>query len=92
MFKDYNLDSFIPIGEPIHSVTIVPKYHVDTNESIAELHVQAVVNGVDCPEITLIDDTEPTSDVYGNFDVTSCRNWTRDDLLDGNFSVKVSAI
>jgi len=89
LFKNYGFDYPIQAGEHINSVTINPRYYVDTSESIAELRVQVTVSGENCPEV--IDSSQPleNTDVY--LDVTSCREWTLDDLLDANFSVKVGA-
>lgn len=72
-------------------VYIIGQYHVDTNTSIARLNAQATVSGIDCPSVPQYHAAEPTLDYTFTFDVTSCRNWTVNDLLDANFKVKLGA-
>lgn len=90
-FKTYGFDSVIPAGSTITAVKIIPQYKVSTTASIAHLHVQATVAGTDCPTTALENTAEPTADTDVTVDVTSCRSWTRDDLLDANFKVRIGA-
>jgi hypothetical protein len=85
----FGFDSLIPSGATINSVKILAEYNVSTTASIAQLQAQATVAGTDCPTSVLTHTTEPTTDTVATFDVTSCRSWTRDDLTDANFKVRV---
>lgn len=87
----YGFDSTIPAQATITKVEIIPQYKVSTTASIATLKVQAVVGGTACPTTALSQTTEPTTDTEFIADVTSCRTWTRADLLDSNFRSRIAA-
>ncbi|HWR73370.1 MAG TPA: hypothetical protein VN604_09380, partial [Nitrospirota bacterium] len=75
----------------IDTVKIIAEYRVDTTASLASLAAQATVTGIDCPAVAQVNSAEPLSDTIVTFDVTACRTWTRDDLLDANFQVRIGA-
>lgn len=91
VWNTYNFDSNLPLHAQITKVEIIPQYSVSTTLSVANLEVQAVVSGADCPASPSIDNSEPTSDTDFTVDVTSCRAWTRNDLLNDNFGAKITA-
>lgn len=88
---NYGFDSTIPVQADITKVEIIPQYKVSTTGSVATLEVQAVVNGSSCPTTALAQSTEPTTDTEFVGDVTSCRTWTRADLLDNAFGARITA-
>lgn len=75
----------------VNTVQIIVQYRVDTQASIAQLNAQATVGGIDCPTSPRFHATEPLADRIVTFDVTSCRTWTVNDLLDATFKVKLGA-
>ena len=89
-FTTFGFGSSLPSNASINSVTLTAQYKVDTQASVADITVVAVVSGSDCGSGGN-DTSEPTVDTDFPTDVTSCRSWTRDDLLDANFKVRVNA-
>lgn len=89
-FTTFGFDSSLPSNATINAVTLVAQYNVSTQSSIADLTVVPVVSGSDCGSGGN-DTSEPLSDYDFSTNVTSCRSWTRDDLLDANFKVRVNA-
>lgn len=90
----FGFDSLLPAPPytaRIDAVKIIAEYRVNTNTSIASLAAQATIMGADCPAVAQVNTVEPLSDTVVTFDVTSCRSWTRDDLLDANFQVRIGA-
>lgn len=88
----YGFDSSVPVQASITKVEIIPQYKVSTTGSVASIQVQAVVSGTACPTTALSQATEPTTDTEFIADVTSCRTWTRANLLDGAFRARVAAV
>lgn len=93
-WSGFSFDSLLPAPPytaRIDSVRILAEYHVSTNTSLASLVAQATVSGTDCPAVAQVHSAEPLTDFVATFDVTSCRAWTRNDLLDGTFQVRIGA-
>jgi len=88
-WKTFGFDGVLPSDATITAVKIIYEYKVDTQASIATLNSQATVSGTDCPTTADTDTTEPLTDTVVTKDITSCRSWTRDDLLDANFKVRI---
>lgn len=91
IWNTYNFDSNLPLHAAITKVEIIAQYKVDTTLSVAKLEVQAVVGGTNCPSAPAVDATEPTADTDFTVDVTSCRTWTRTNLLNANLGTRVTA-
>lgn len=87
----YGFDSALPANPTITKVEIIPRYKVNTVLSVSSLDVQAVVSGTNCPTTAINDASEPLVDTDFIADVTSCRTWTRSDLLDANFKTLITA-
>lgn len=90
-WSTYGFDSVIPTDAVITKVEIIPQYKVSTTSSVATLNIQSVVSGTNCPTTALTDTAEPLSDTDVVKDITSCRSWTRTDLLDANFKTLIGA-
>lgn len=90
-FTGFGLDSLIADGATIDAVNIGAVYRVNTDLSIASLQTVPVVSGSDCGT-GQTDTQEPTTDTEISQDHIGCRSWTKDDLLDANFKVRVAAI
>lgn len=86
----FGLDSVIPVSSTINNVKLEQQVRVGSSSPgrIDQLGVQAVVGGVGqaihSPAATL-----PTVDTNYSYDVTAERSWTRADLLDANFKVRM---
>ncbi len=87
----YGFDSSLPADISITKVEVIPQYNVSTTSFVATLDVQAVVSGTACPTTAITDGSEPTSDTDFIADVTSCRSWTRTNLLNANFATRITA-
>lgn len=88
----YNFDSLIPENAEIISVEVIPQYKENVLLlGASSLSVQAVVNGTACPGSPITDSSEPTTDTEFVADVTSCRSWTRNDLLNASFETRIAA-
>ncbi len=89
----YGFDSNLPFNAKVTKVEIIPQYKVGSTLSTATLGVHAVVSGTNCPVTAINDTSEPTAANGTDFiaDVTSCRAWTRSDLLNGTFSARIDA-
>lgn len=91
VWNAYGFDSSLPANAAITKVEIIAHYRVDTALSVANLEVQAVVGGNNCPVAPVVDASEPLLDTDFTADVTACRSWQRSDLLDANFGTRVTA-
>ncbi|MGI9027487.1 MAG: hypothetical protein ACR2FM_01425 [Candidatus Saccharimonadales bacterium] len=91
IWNTYNFDSNLPLHAAITKVEIIAQYKVDSTLSVSVLEVQAVVAGTNCPTTPASDGTEPTTDTNFTVDVTSCRAWTRTNLLNANLGTRVTA-
>lgn len=92
LWNTYNFDSNLPLHAVITKVEIIAQYKVNTNVLVAgNLEVQAVVGGTNCPVAAVTDGSLPTADFNFVVDVTSCRSWTRDNLLNANFATRIAA-
>jgi len=49
------------------------------------------VGGANCPAMAATNGSLPTSDFNFVVDVTTCRTWTRDNLLNANFATRIAA-
>ncbi len=88
----YGFDSSLPTDAEITKVEIIPQYKVGAVLPLTSgFDVQAVVSGTACPTTAITDTSFPTTDTDFTADVTSCRAWTRADLLDGTFQVRLGA-
>jgi len=88
-YGSFGFDSLIPTGSTINSVTIELVWYMSTSASNATLRVDALVNnGVVGTQES--DTTEPTSDKTTSYE-NDYGSWSRDDLLDGVFEVRVGA-
>lgn len=92
LWNTYNFDSNLPLHAVITKVEIIAQYKVNTNLLVAgNLEVQAVVGGTNCPAAAVTDGSLPTSDFDFVVDVTSCRSWQRNDLLNASFQTRIAA-
>lgn len=92
LWNTYNFDSNLPLHAVITKVEIIAQYKVNTNLLVAgNLEVQAVVGGTNCPVAAVTDGSLPTADFNFVVDVTSCRTWTRANLLNANFATRIAA-
>lgn len=87
----YGFDTALPTNIAITKVELIPRYKVSSVLSVASLDVQAVVSGTNCPTTAINDASEPILDTDFIADVTSCRTWTRSDLLNANFKTLITA-
>lgn len=88
-YTTFGFDANIPSGSTINAVTIEIGYYVSGTTSIAECHTAAIISGVEQTEHT--DNSEPTGppETLKQFVCTGDRSWSRTDLLDANFKVRV---
>lgn len=91
IWNNYNFDFNLPLHAAITKVELIPQYNVSSTLSTVSLEVQAVVGGVNCPSTPVSDSSEPTSDTNFVVDVTTCRTWTRANLLNANFGTRITA-
>lgn len=87
-YGNFGFDSIIPGGSTINSVTIEVEWRVSTTISVATLLVDALVNNV-ATGTQYSNATEPTSDTISSY-VNDYGSWTRADLLNGVFLVKLT--
>jgi hypothetical protein len=85
----FGLDSLIPSGSTITTVEIRMDYRVNTAGGIANPEMQSFVSGVGVGAVRVASPLEPTVLTLNTFDVTADRAWTRADLLDANFALKI---
>lgn len=85
----YDFDTALPTDAEIIKVEVIPQYHLNPNNATNTLAVTALVNGSACT--TVEDTSEPTTESDFTADLTSCRSWTRNDLLDANFETRITA-
>lgn len=86
--QTFGLDAIIPAGSTINQVEIRAEWRVNSTGGIANLELQAFVGGVAVGTV-LANAAEPTTLTTDTDDITADRAWTRDDLLDGTFELKV---
>lgn len=86
--QTFGLGALIPAGSTITKVEIRAEWRVNSTSGIATLGLQSFVSaGAVGAERT--NATEPTTLTTDTFDVTADRTWTRANLLDGTFELKV---
>ncbi len=88
-WNTYGFDSSLPADVTITKVEIIVQYKVSTVLSLATLNVQAVVGGSACPGAAQTDTAEPIIDTDFTADITSCRTWSRANLLNASFSTRI---
>jgi hypothetical protein len=88
--QTFNLDSAIPAGATIDTVEIRADWRINSTPStvIAVLELQAFVSGGAVGTVRA-NSAEPTTLTTDTFDITADRSWTRNDLLNGTFELKV---
>jgi hypothetical protein len=90
--SNFGFDGAIPVGATINSVTLEVEHRVSTNGGIA--HLEAAV-AIDTTVGTFqTDSTEPTTLTaasYSSLARPGGGSWTRADLLDGTFTVRLRA-
>ncbi len=86
--QSFGFDSLIPAGSTIDLVEIRVNWRVNSTGGIANLELQAFVGGVAVGTVRA-NSAEPTTLTLDSFDITADRAWTRADLLNGTFELKV---
>lgn len=90
VWNAYNFDTSLPLHAAITKVEIIAQYKVDNAiGTSSSMELQAAVNGVNCAAV--IDSSQPTTDTDFTANMTSCRSWTRANLMDSQFSVVATA-
>ena len=87
-YGNFGFDSLIPADSIINSVTIEAQWYVSTTASSATFRLAALVSNV-LKGSEHTDTSEPTSNKDTSYGVTA--TWSRADLLDGTFEVRVRA-
>jgi hypothetical protein len=87
-YGNFGFDSLIPDGSVINSVTIESQWYLSTTASNATFRLAALVSNV-LKGSEHTDTSEPTSDKNTSYGVSA--TWSRADLLDGTFEVRVGA-
>lgn len=87
-YGNFGFDSLIPADSIINSVTIEAQWYVSTTASSATFRLAALVSNV-LKGSEHTDTSEPTSNKDTSYGVTA--TWSRADLLDGTFEVRVMA-
>lgn len=89
--SNFGFDSSIPSGSTINSVTLEVEHKVSGTGGIAHLESAVAISGT--PGTFNTDSAEPTVDTARSYN--SARpgggSWTRNDLLDGTFTVQLRA-
>ena len=86
--QTFNVDSAIPAGSTITKVEIRAEWRVNSAGGIANLELQSFVSGGAVGSVRA-NAAEPTTLTTDTFDITADRSWTRADLLNGTFELKV---
>ncbi|HZL93741.1 MAG TPA: hypothetical protein VFB99_08855 [Vicinamibacterales bacterium] len=88
--QTFNFDSAIPAGATITKVEIRADWRIASTAStvIAILELQAFVSAGAVGSVSA-NSSEPTTLTTDTFDITADRSWTRADLLNGTFELKV---
>lgn len=86
--QTFGLGADIPSGATITLVEIRVDWRVNSTGGIANLEVQAFVSGTGVGSVR-VNSAEPTTLTTETFDITAERAWTRADLLDGTFTLRV---
>lgn len=87
--QNFGFDGVITAGAVIDTVTVYVNWGVSTTKSVATLNIYARV--VSTNLTTHSNTAEPTSLTEDTYDITAERSWTRADLLDGTFFIRVEA-
>lgn len=89
---NFGFDSSIPSGATINSVALEVQHKVSTTGGIANLECTVAISGT--PGTYNTDSAEPTTDTirtYSSLARPGGGSWTRNDLLDGTFTVLLRA-
>lgn len=86
--QTFGFDSSVPSGATITVVEIRTEWRVNSTGGIANLEVQAFVSGSAVGSVRA-NAAEPTTLTTQDFDITADRSWTRADLLDGVFEIRM---
>lgn len=86
--QTFGFDSLVPAGATINVVEIRAEWRVNNAGGIANLELQAFVSAGAVGAVRA-NSAEPTTLTTNSFDITADRAWTRADLLDGTFELKV---
>lgn len=92
LLENFGFDAVIPVGAAISQVALEVQHKVSTNAGIAHLESAVAVGGTTGTFNT--DSTKPTTDTavaYTSVARPGGGAWTRDDLLDGTFTVRLRA-
>lgn len=89
-FQGFNLTS-IPSTANITSVVLRARYFVSSSSGAPKLLLQASLSGTDYPATAGSFTSKPTTETVVTLDVTSYRAWTRADLVDATFGIRVGA-
>lgn len=87
--QNFGFDAAIPVGATIDLVEIRMEYRVNTTAGVARPSIQAFVAGGGVGTVQFASPLEPTVLTLNTIDITSARSWTRADLLNGTFEVRV---
>jgi hypothetical protein len=90
--SNFGFDSSIAAGSTINSVQLEVEHKVSTNGGIAHLESAVAISGT--PGTFNTDSAEPTTDTartYATLARPGGGSWTRNDLLDGTFTVQLRA-
>ncbi len=85
----FDFDSQIPSGATIDQVELIVDWKVSTTGSVAILGTAYEVSTV--AGTYQENSAEPTTDTTNTYDVTALRSWTRADLLDAAFKLRLRA-
>lgn len=85
----FGFDTHLPEGAVIQQVTIAYEYRLSTISSVAAMGINARTGGTLLP--VQEDAMEPILDTVRSYDITAQHPWTRADLLDGTFALRLSA-
>lgn len=89
-YQSFGFAGVIPVGSLITKIQIIYQYKVSVNTSIATARTYYKIGGVAGSNND--DATEPLSDTTNTINITSARNWTRTDLLNGTLEVVLAAV
>lgn len=87
----YGFNSSLPADMTVTKVELIAQFQVNNNGSVTTIGTQAIVSGTACPTTAITDGSQPAVDTNFVNDITSCKTWSRNDLLDANFKTRVTA-
>jgi hypothetical protein len=87
--QTFGFDTAVPAGATIDQVNIRMEYRVNSTGGIANPQCQAFVGGVAVGAVRTASPLEPTVLTLNTFNVTADRAWTRADLLNASFEMRI---